>query len=54
MLDLVEAHILSLQEVLNTSPVGRVYNLGNNKGYSVKQIIEQCERITKKKSTRGI
>ncbi|MFB9762684.1 UDP-glucose 4-epimerase GalE [Ectobacillus funiculus] len=50
VLDLVEAHILSLQEVLNTSPVGRVYNLGNNKGYSVKQIIEQCERITKKKA----
>jgi UDP-glucose 4-epimerase len=50
VLDLVEAHILSLQELLSTSPIGRVYNIGNNKGYSVKQIIEQCERITKEKA----
>ncbi|HDX9577774.1 TPA: UDP-glucose 4-epimerase GalE [Bacillus pseudomycoides] len=50
VLDLVEAHILSLQELLNSSSVGKVYNIGNNKGYAVKQIIEQCERLTNKKA----
>ncbi|MEI4801437.1 UDP-glucose 4-epimerase GalE [Bacillus sp. NPDC077411] len=51
VLDLVEAHILSLQALLNSSSVGKVYNIGNNKGYSVKQIIEECERLTNKKAT---
>lgn len=50
VLDLVEAHILSLQKLLNSSSIGKVYNIGNNKGYSVKQIIEQCERVTNKKA----
>lgn len=50
VLDLVEAHILSLQKLLHSSPVGKVYNVGNHKGYSVKQIIEQCERLTMKKA----
>ena len=50
VLDLVEAHILSLQELLNSLSIGKVYNIGNNKGYSVKQIIEQCERLTNKKA----
>ncbi|EOP57451.1 MULTISPECIES: UDP-glucose 4-epimerase GalE [Bacillus cereus group] len=50
VLDLIEAHILSLQALLNSSPMCRIYNIGNNRGYSVKQIIEQCERITKKKA----
>src|SRR5262249_8059561 len=42
--DLAQAHILGL-------PAGRegFYNLGNGDGYSVRQVIETCERVTGKK-----
>ena len=42
--DLAQAHILGLQP-------GKTgfFNLGNGDGYSVKQVIETCERITGKK-----
>ena len=42
--DLAQAHILGLQP-------GKTgfYNLGNGDGYSVKQVIEMCEKITGKK-----
>ena len=42
--DLAQAHILGLQP-------GKTgfYNLGNGDGYSVKQVIKMCEKITGKK-----
>jgi UDP-glucose 4-epimerase len=42
--DLAQAHILGLQP-------GRTgfYNLGNGDGYSVKQVIQMCEKVTSKK-----
>jgi UDP-glucose 4-epimerase len=42
--DLAQAHMLGLQ-------AGKTgfYNLGNGDGYSVKQVIEMCEKITGKK-----
>jgi UDP-glucose 4-epimerase len=42
--DLAQAHILGLAP-------GKTgfYNLGNGDGYSVKQVIETCEKITGKK-----
>src|SRR2546425_821892 len=44
ILDLAQAHILGLE-------AGRqgFYNLGNGDGYSVRQVIETCEKVTGKK-----
>jgi UDP-glucose 4-epimerase len=44
ILDLAQAHILGLQP-------GRrgFYNLGNGDGYSVRQVIQTCEKVTGKK-----
>lgn len=42
--DLAQAHILGL-----TPGKTGFYNLGNGDGYSVKQVIETCERVTGKK-----
>ncbi len=43
--DLTEAHLLALEKLLAGSPSTK-YNLGNAKGYSVKQVIEIAGRIT--------
>lgn len=43
--DLVQAHMLALQALLS----GRgsmVYNLGNGKGYSIREVIEVCRKVT--------
>jgi UDP-glucose 4-epimerase len=42
--DLAQAHILGLQ-----AGKSGFYNLGNGDGYSVRQVIETCEKITGKK-----
>jgi len=47
--DLAQAHMLALERLLSGFP-GDVYNLGNAKGHSVKQVIETAQRI----SGRGI
>ncbi|OMP66156.1 UDP-glucose 4-epimerase GalE [Domibacillus epiphyticus] len=44
--DLAKAHIAALQGLLNGHLNTAVYNLGNGKGYSVKEVIETCEQIT--------
>jgi UDP-glucose 4-epimerase len=44
VMDLAEAHILAL-ESLNGGK-SRVYNLGNGSGYSVKEVIETCRKVT--------
>ncbi len=50
VLDLTNAHVLALKYLLS-NPVTRMqYNLGNGKGYSVKEVITECERITNVKA----
>jgi UDP-glucose 4-epimerase len=50
--DLAKAHVLSLESLLNgKNTYNKVYNLGTGKGYSVRQIIDTCEKITKIKAT---
>ena len=43
--DLAQAHILALNALLSGSE-SRKFNLGNGSGYSVKQVIEACRKIT--------
>ena len=44
--DLAHAHILALQSLLDGRNKKAIYNLGNGFGYSVKQVIETCEKVT--------
>lgn len=46
--DLAQAHFLAMKRLLNGTP-GSNFNLGNGKGYSVKEIIELARVITGKK-----
>lgn len=48
VVDLAQAHICALQ-VLDTIPVCTQYNLGINKGFSVRELIESTEKITGEK-----
>ncbi len=43
--DLCDAHLLTLKAIQNTKE-SRTYNLGNGKGFSVKEIIEVCKKVT--------
>jgi UDP-glucose 4-epimerase len=45
--DLVAAHILALDHALPAAG-GKFYNLGSEAGFSVKEVIESCRRVTKK------
>lgn len=45
--DLARAHLLALERLLTGLPGGQ-YNLGNAKGYSVKQVIEIARKLTGK------
>lgn len=44
--DLASAHMLALEALLTENKSTEVYNLGNGLGYSVKQVIETCEKVT--------
>lgn len=44
--DLAKAHIVALDALLEGKIETATYNLGNGKGYSVKEIIRTCEKIT--------
>ncbi|MCH6267235.1 UDP-glucose 4-epimerase GalE [Neobacillus citreus] len=44
--DLASAHILALEALLSEEKTAEIYNLGNGLGYSVKEVIETCERVT--------
>jgi len=44
--DLASAHILALKALLTGKKSAEIYNLGNGLGYSVKEVIETCERVT--------
>ncbi|WP_284037989.1 UDP-glucose 4-epimerase GalE [Neobacillus sp. 114] len=48
--DLASAHILALEALLSEKKSAEIYNLGNGLGYSVKEVIETCERVTGVKS----
>lgn len=43
--DLAEAHLLALKALEGGSP-SQVYNLGNEKGYSVKEVINAAKKVT--------
>lgn len=43
--DLVRAHVLAIQATA-TQGKGSVYNLGSESGFSVRQVIETCQRVT--------
>lgn len=43
--DLAQAHILALEALLDGAP-SRVYNLGNQKGFSVKEVVDVAQRVT--------
>ncbi|EGK13288.1 UDP-glucose 4-epimerase [Desmospora sp. 8437] len=45
VMDLAEAHGLALERLRQGRP-GAVYNLGNGKGFSVREVIRAAERIT--------
>lgn len=45
--DLVQAHLLALERLLNGLP-GGAYNLGNGEGYSVREVIEIAKNVTGK------
>jgi UDP-glucose 4-epimerase len=44
--DLANAHIIALESLINGTNSAVTYNLGNGLGYSVKEIIEACEKVT--------
>ncbi len=48
VMDLVEAHLLSLDRLIHTQ-VSDIFNIGNNNGFSVKEIINMVEKVTKNK-----
>ena len=48
--DLTEAHLLALKALLSGGE-SAVYNLGNNHGYSVREVIELAKKVTGKKIT---
>lgn len=42
--DLADAHVLALQA--NKPGVHSIYNLGSGEGYSVKQVVDMCRKVT--------
>jgi UDP-glucose 4-epimerase len=42
--DLADAHVLALQQAQPSAH--RIYNLGNGTGFSVREVIESCRRVT--------
>ena len=47
-MDLAEAHLLALDRLSQTQ-LSDVYNVGNNEGFSVREIIEVAKKITNQK-----
>jgi len=47
VMDLAEAHLLALNSLINNGQ-SAIYNIGNNQGFSVKEIIQAAETVTQK------
>lgn len=47
VLDLAQAHYLAVQKLTNDGGYD-VFNLGNGQGFSVKEVIETCRKVTQK------
>ncbi len=48
--DLANAHILALQSLNIGTGGNEYYNLGHERGYSVKEVIQMCEKVTGKRA----
>jgi UDP-glucose 4-epimerase len=48
--DLAQAHIAALNSLLAEKSKTATYNLGNGQGYSVKEVIDTCEKVTGRKA----
>jgi len=48
VVDLARAHILALRALLAGEP-GAIYNLGNGRGYSVREVIKTAKKVTGRK-----
>lgn len=46
--DLANAHVLAYEGMANGKVSNEIFNLGNGAGYSVKEIIEVCEKVSGK------
>ena len=44
--DLAQAHIKAFKSLYNENSIEKVYNLGNGNGFSVKEVIDVCEKVT--------
>ncbi len=45
VVDLASAHLLSLEHLLGGGS-SRVFNLGSGRGFSVREVVEECRRVT--------
>ncbi len=52
VVDIAEAHAIAVERIPRFS--GRVFNLGNSRGYSVREVIESVERIASRKISVNI
>jgi len=48
VMDIAEAHLLAL-EFLKEKQISEIFNIGNNEGFSVKELIKIAQEITQKK-----
>lgn len=47
--DLASAHILALGKLIEQGAISSIYNLGSEKGFTVKEIVSAAEKVTGKK-----
>jgi UDP-glucose 4-epimerase len=47
VMDLAQAHYLAVKKLRQTEDSG-IYNLGNGKGFSVKEVLNTCEKVTQR------
>ncbi|MEN3015322.1 MAG: UDP-glucose 4-epimerase GalE [bacterium] len=51
--DLVNAHIISLEKLINNEKINEIYNVGINKGYSVMDVLNKSLEILKKDTNKN-
>lgn len=52
--DLATAHVLALEKILKQDQIYKTINLGTKRGFSIKEIIQVAEKVTKKKVSIAI